>query len=247
MNPEHRMSQAQKLARAGKNQEALEEYVWCFDHGLEYDPDWYCIRGSFLLGDIRKLGDSYPPALAALEERRAALEMKLLADGTGLELVSDLVGLNHVLESPDRTLKLLDKLAAGTPAQRELYRQVLPMVVHELVPARRYEPFLLIREEILSTVEQLLRPPVERNYTIEHAADYYEGLLGCGDTAAAEKVADKLTKRLGNSFKVFFVLAARAVRAGRQDIARLVLKKGVQSLPRDAALPLVVFLDELGQ
>jgi hypothetical protein len=86
MSPDYRMHQAQKLARAGKHQEALEEYLWCFDHGLEDDPGWYCIRISFLLADIKTLGDSYPPAFATLEERRAAVEKKLLAEGTNLKL-----------------------------------------------------------------------------------------------------------------------------------------------------------------
>jgi hypothetical protein len=246
MNADHRMSQAQKLARAGKNQEALEEFLWCFDHRHEHDPDWYCIHKPFLLGDIKRLGKSYPPALTALEERGAAMEKKLFAEGADLDLVDDLVTLNDVLERPDRTLKVLDELAAGTPAQRELYKQMLPLVVHELVQARRYEPFRLIRERILSTVELLMRPPVHQSL-IEHVADDYEGLLGAGETDAAQKIADRLTKRLGDSVKVFFILAARAVRAGRPDRARLVLQKGIQSLPNDAASPLTAFLDELGQ
>jgi hypothetical protein len=247
MSPDYRMREARKLARAGKHQEALEEYLWCFDHGLEDDPDWDCMRMSFLLVDIRRLGDSYPPALAALEERRAAVEKKLLAEGTNLKLAQDLVALNDALGTSDRTVKLLDDLAAGTSAQRELLKQMLPLVVHELVEAQRYEPFRLFSEEVLAIVEGLLKTPVDWNHHIENAADYYEGLLGAGEAVKAQEVADKLTRKFGTSLKAFFVLAARAARLGRPDMARLVLQKGLQSVPGNAALPLRAFLDELPQ
>jgi thiol-disulfide isomerase/thioredoxin len=77
-NPMARQEFAGRLARAEKHEEALENFLWCYDHGLEHDPSYVGVRSSFLLGEIATLGESYPPALDALRTRRDAGERILL-------------------------------------------------------------------------------------------------------------------------------------------------------------------------
>src|SRR5215470_130760 len=50
-DPMLRMPYADALAQKGKYEEALVEYLWCFDHGLEYNQSFVGVRGSFLLSN----------------------------------------------------------------------------------------------------------------------------------------------------------------------------------------------------
>src|SRR5262245_22764339 len=55
-DPMARAQYADNLAQLGKYPEALDEYLWCFDHGLEHMPAYYGVRVSFLLNSISSLG-----------------------------------------------------------------------------------------------------------------------------------------------------------------------------------------------
>src|SRR4051812_32086423 len=46
---EARYESAQKLAREGKQAEALQEYLWLFDEGMKQSPSFAGTRVSFLL------------------------------------------------------------------------------------------------------------------------------------------------------------------------------------------------------
>jgi hypothetical protein len=50
-----RMQFGKALAEKGRDAEALAEYLWCFDHGLETDPAFRGVRPSFLLMYIKNL------------------------------------------------------------------------------------------------------------------------------------------------------------------------------------------------
>ena len=79
-DPSMRQQHAQALAETGKYEEALAEYLWCFDHGNEATNGAYTgVRLSFLLGAIARLGKQYPPAIQALEARRDKAEAALLS------------------------------------------------------------------------------------------------------------------------------------------------------------------------
>lgn len=60
---------------AGLYEEALEQFLWCFDEGPKYaiNDTWSGVRISFLLGYIQDLAEVYPPAMDALVERRDSL------------------------------------------------------------------------------------------------------------------------------------------------------------------------------
>lgn len=69
-NPMRRMDEAEAAASAGRYAEALEGFLWCFDHGQEADEAFAGVHASFLVDDILALGEVYPPALQALISRR---------------------------------------------------------------------------------------------------------------------------------------------------------------------------------
>lgn len=77
-DPMIRMKYGRELAQRGRNEEALKEYLWCFDEGEKNSRSFSGVRISFLLGNITQLGSKYPPALEALRERRDRNEKTVL-------------------------------------------------------------------------------------------------------------------------------------------------------------------------
>jgi thiol-disulfide isomerase/thioredoxin len=151
-DPMARGEYADALAEAGFNAEALDHYLWCFDHGLEHSPSYVGVRLSFLLSDITDLGKNYPPALQALAERRDAAEKKLLDASpatTDFERVScaqDVSALNGALEQDERTLALYDRLASmgESFAKTRGYLAMGNSVDTLLIERRRYGDFLAL-------------------------------------------------------------------------------------------------------
>jgi len=64
-DPSARMQFGVALAQKGKDAEALTEFLWCFDHGLEAGPAFTGVRLSFLLMDgHQKFGRPLPTSPA---------------------------------------------------------------------------------------------------------------------------------------------------------------------------------------
>lgn len=72
-DPKGRHRHGEVLREAGFLEEALAEYLWCWDEGLAHKPSYVGVRGSFLLIDLRELARVLPEARAAMETRRLAL------------------------------------------------------------------------------------------------------------------------------------------------------------------------------
>lgn len=134
------MNKAKAAAKAGRYQEALEGFLWCFDHGAEADEAFVGVQGSFLVGDILTLGEVYPPALHALLSRRDEKAQRL-ADGTAsYEDAHDFVAINRYLGQEEFTLRVFRTLEPGDECWK-----TLGWGIRELLLERRsYEELLLI-------------------------------------------------------------------------------------------------------
>lgn len=169
-DPSARMNYARTLQQKGKREEALREYLWCFDHGNEHQPSFVGVRLSFLLDDMVRLGQSYPPAIEALKDRRDAAEETVLASvnetkGGAKErterrkrgllsflgvrqpnLVADrameFAAINRTLGDNERTLALYDKLLEKGESTRQLRTVMFHDIVDLLLEAKRYDDLL---------------------------------------------------------------------------------------------------------
>ena len=171
-DPMQRVQYARALQQKGKLKEALDEYLWCFDHGREHSMGFAGVRLSFLLSDISQLGRSYPPALDALRERRdtaekAVLNPKRKKSKTGFmgmfpggdgptEFAMDLAALNRTLGENERTLAVFDKLAGQKDAET-MRRIMLRDVIDELLAAKRYDDILSAIGDATSEVDRQIR------------------------------------------------------------------------------------------
>lgn len=107
---------AKQLVRMRKYDEALDEYLWLWDHMLEHAPSMAGVRGSFMASDMTDLAERHPAAKEAFRTKRDALAARLFEDG-GLrgndledwfvlsEVIGDrtaiLVWFDRVKEQPD--------------------------------------------------------------------------------------------------------------------------------------------------
>ena len=123
-DPMLRMGYGDALVLKGRVDDALSEYLWCFDHGLEHGPAFTGVRLSFLLGRIVRLGQRHPPALDELRKRRDAAAKEIEASKAGFNTAMGFVALNSHLGDPQQTLALFDRIKEDE-SQPAMVRQYL--------------------------------------------------------------------------------------------------------------------------
>jgi thioredoxin-related protein len=254
-DPMKRQRFGQELARAGKHAEALAEYLWCFDHGLEAMSAYAGVRLSFLLGYIRELGQDYPAAIRALEERRDKAEAAVLA-GTDLgRNVPDMAALNQTLGDQRRNLAVYDKLKQEKRLDERVKDRLIREIAPLLVEAKRYTELVEDAGDIEGRVHQEIgfvksnpMPTKDKDpemvkmmeqsqamFAFSKAQElglWYEALLGAGKLESATKVAGEIVAFVPKG-GIYSALVDRALRAGIPDAARDLVERGRKELPED--------------
>ena len=252
-DPMARGAYADELARAARYEEALVEYLWCFDHGAEESPAYSGVRVSFLVSDIAQLGRIHPPATKALEDRRDAAESRLLGGSGSDDDVSVAAAINKRLNAPKRTLALYDGLRSKGPlsirARTTLSDEVLPLLVeerryqdaldlfdhpegfvfHRVERANRGAPLDLSQDEEMKKAMEMAKA-MARTSAVTECANVHEALLGTGKAEPAAKIADALIQLVPNG-RTYVTLVESAVRAGNLEVARSLAERGLKELP----------------
>ncbi len=220
-DPMRHLEYGRALAARGKQREALDEYLWCFDHGLERSPTFAGVRTSFLVLDIATLGRRYAPAREALVERREATAMA-----------------SHSIESDvalraTRELKSIDRMlvVAGTTDLDELQPSI---------EARQYAEACARIEDVPGRVRSILADL--RSLTRERVLDerqcsaaalrqarWFEALLGARRTDDATQVMNLLIEH-DASGAMRAALIRGATRAGDLATARAIALKALREL-----------------
>lgn len=263
-DPTKRMRYADTLAMKGRKQEALEEYLWCFDHGLE-SPGFYGVRLSFLLSSIHRLGGSYPPAIKALEERRDNAEKLLLAEPSSAgadvhQAAIDFSALNEQLNASARTLVVYDKLKSR-PKCKEARRAMFGKLLDELIEAKRYKDVMEDVGDLDVALDHLFEPynqakayfadkdkgqsPLDymRKSAIEQCGKYYEAALGASQADDADDIIEKLLD-FDNTKSTYRKLMRHALRARNREAAAELLKRAGKTLKPKQIESLRAILDE---
>lgn len=225
---EARYKNAQALARAGKGDAALPEFLWCLDEGMPRVAGYAGVRLSFLLSEIERVG---PAGIAALRERRDAAQKRMLAGKNDRDAASDFAAFNRTLKEDDLTIALYDAMSAEDPRRKTL----ASAAYEQLVTARRYADALVGRDygNLSSLFELNIRerplPPnasdperirqMQRSYTIKATAQSVEVLAGAGDLANARKLAERLLA-YDSSETTKATLQEHLQRAGRPDLLK---------------------------
>jgi hypothetical protein len=229
------MEHGQSLAQKGKDAEALEEYLWCFDHGNEARPSFDAVRLSILLDHIKDLGVRYPAAEKALESRRDEGQAKLLSGTTDQQAVIELVSLNGALDQKGKNLAVFDRLPAGSPV-RDV---VSNMIIDQLLEAKRYADILggedgksafAKQVDLFNYMMDALNPNNSvrneteesyRKYTVDSGARFFEALAGLKRNEEGKELAQQILK-FDASAATRTTLAEAAGRAGNAELAQYV-------------------------
>lgn len=261
-DPSLKKKLASALVREGEYPEALELYMWCFDHGDE-DPmrGFGGVRTSFLLNEIVRLGRSYPPALEALRSRRDAARNLVLGPAPDRRSTVDLAAINRNLGDPRATLEVYDQLLVRA---RESEKEEAPTsdksngfdprpqlfdeVVGELLEAKRYRDLLDGYGDPLEWFQGQLRDldkylevlgedetflNFQRGAITKKTGVLYQALLGVGDQ---EEQADELATALVEFLPTVGTWRSLMKWAGnleRKDIQRSLREAALKALPED--------------
>ncbi len=227
-----RYRRAQDLARRGETAAALREFLWCFDEGMPRVTGYGGVRTSYLLSDLAKLGENYPPALVALREHRDKAAQRMLAGATDFDAASEFASINRTLKENENTIAFYDQL----PPDDRRRRTLAGAAFEQLIDAHRYTDALVGRPYStmsslfeLNLQERPLPPNVanpeklraqQRNYAVTSTARNIEVLAGAGDLAHARALADRLLAFDGSD-NTKTILQQSLARAGHPELLGL--------------------------
>ena len=205
-NPMLRMSYGDALAQKGRTEDALSEYLWCFDHGLEHGPGFTGVRLSFLLLRIVQLGGTHPAALDELRKRRDAACKSIEDRKADFSTAMGFTALNSNLGEPEQTLALFDRIKADKSQPAMVRQYLFDQAIDQLLAAKRYKEVVAdsdaqakVRERIARHErskasfpnDPSLRTFMKRQVSVD-GAKYYEAMLGSGDRTGAAEAAARL-------------------------------------------------------
>jgi tetratricopeptide (TPR) repeat protein len=253
-DPDARLELATTLLRKGRRRAALEPFLWLFDR-MRSDVAWRENRLEVVLRMLGALRRDLPQAEAALRERLEAASTVVRgphdesADAAALEQAAyDLVVLNEALGQGEQTLTLWDELRARGDASPVVTRTLLDREVQILlVDAGRFsdlleglgDPIVALQADLdrfqLIKAEAGTRP-VDRAYVVnqrsalvETAGRYYHALLEVDRESDAGTLVELLLG-LEPEVESFLALMEAALRAGRDDLARVLAERGLATL-----------------
>lgn len=190
------ISKAHEVLNAGKNEEALTEYVWLWGHIRSDDTNLADIRSSLLPFEIRKLCAVHPAAKLKFAEIRDAAEK---ADNR-----QDWLLLNGMLDDNARTLAWFDKIKID-PQQRDVLKKHSSLLETVLFSKNRWadavtymypDPMAKLNE-IYKSAEELKKPRPDTEISKDFdpfpsmVLQLYGCYIGAGKEAEAKKIEDE--------------------------------------------------------
>jgi thioredoxin-like negative regulator of GroEL len=251
-DPMEREQYGDELVRTGKYQEALAEYLWCFDEG-KTSAGYAGVRLSFLLSDIEQLGKRYPPAIKAMEERRDAAEARIRAGPITFDDIADAVALNEHLGATQRTLTLFDEVSKAGPIPGQARFAFFLHLKGQLREAKRYADLLNLLDRpakyVTGQIQQyeFVRKMSEaradkkeepddsgdsflKSSAIQDGALILEALVATKRDPEADQVTEALLA-FDATGKTYAALIKAADRAGAADRVKALGERGLASLP----------------
>jgi hypothetical protein len=199
-----RFKHAQELAHSGQLEEALREYLWCFDVGMKQVPGLAPVRLSAVVIEIGDLGKQYPEALTALRTRRDQIAARVLASESDFDAVMEFSALNRTLGDDDRNMELYDQLPASDRRRHTLAGGSFNFLVDSqryaaALDGRSYSSMSSLFEFQSQERPQTAALPnadavrqASRNYLVKSTATNIEVLAGAGDLDHAREMIGRL-------------------------------------------------------
>lgn len=245
LGPVDLLERAKRAVSAGRDSEALELLLTCFDHGLDADRSFIGLWGSVLPARLAELAARYAPAAAAANARldRIAEQMSARPDRY-FASAAMYVSLASALGQPERVLTLFDSLhgrgLGADGAQYFLVRWGLDI----FFGARRYADISLHAERLAADLTSAFPAAAVgalagrnagdqlREERTRQVASVFSSLLRTHKEPGAWAVADRLTTR-SPTLHAYAALVDSARAAGSATMARRLVAKARTALPAE--------------
>lgn len=238
-----RQALADDLARRGDRAAALVHYLWLWDEGVKHNKSMVGVRGSFFLNSLLEFAKQYPPALAALAQRRDDAERRALAGGLDLDTVTDLVRLNDRFGEVARSLAVFEQVPPERWRGNDVAHGVLfDACAAQLVEAKRYQDIRRLGGDPQRALQSpwvtgLGRMPAEMRkrlteQTVQRALPHVEALFGTREAKAAIALGDRLLE-LDDSDTTWLGLIRAARRAGDAVASQELATRALTALPEE--------------
>lgn len=220
-NPNKRMALGNELAAKRRYAEALDQYLWCWDHGAQRQLAWTGVRLSFLLMYIQGLAKVYPPARKALLARRDAAAAAVRSSGGFLSAL-DVVTLNREFGAGENTLALFDEVRGQPGVDALVLSTLADGIVDELLRSTRYADLVDAAGDVPDKVRLALLG--------QGAAGLFSGLLDFGrrdpERAASMKSAlsDAKAKVVKDNARWVAALLGASRDADADEVIELLMK-----------------------
>jgi thiol-disulfide isomerase/thioredoxin len=225
-DPMLRRGYADALAQKGRTEDALSEYLWCFDHGHEHRQSFAGVRVSFLLREIVQLGRTHPAALDELRKRRDAARKVLEGGRDDFSKALDFASINQNLGEPEKTLALYDAIKDAKSVSPRTRQYLASQSLDQLLQARRYKDALDGADTLVAIQEMTIAHHLKGKFALKDenvrtgvkrmviadGAKLYEAMIGAGDQARAAACAKRLIDVDRDA--AYPALIAAATRAG---------------------------------
>lgn len=213
-NPSPRMRYGQLLRRNNKNEEALKQFLWCFDEGGKNDAQFAESGRTYVAMVIADLGKTFPAAKDALEERRETARKAIETDKATKDHVVGLVALNRALGQTEASREVYEKVKKEHPKSAAVGLLVEALLgefldKHEYaeiaeavdLKAKIDEAFNAYKppaaeEAPAPRAEDAPPPPpsMETQRLIMQVSNYYQVLIGLKKSKDADALAQRLLK-----------------------------------------------------
>lgn len=230
-NPTLRLAYADALARRGRHEEALKEYVWCLEHGSQHDANF---SRPPLYMQIHFLAQAHEPARKLLKDRSAAARAAIVQGKASEDDIEDFGSIHRFAGTQDEILKLFDELRAKKSPQTE---KLFDQAVDLLVEKRRYQDVVeaggdlaaRVREGIeeinkLFKENKLDKETVQtlKEFEVKDAGRCYEALLGTDRLQQADALRNQLLA-FDASPNAYVTLVRHARRAEKPQVVEALL------------------------
>lgn len=214
---------------------------------------WGGVRLSYIPAEIAELGNKYPPARAALLERRDAREELIRAGETDFSVVMEWTSLNCYLNDQERELVLLQEMTSNGTISDSVKERIISENYERLLDEGRYDilaPFLndfgrdFFHWEIEFESQRVFprhidNPNWNDDEMLEHSRQtvkkeglkLFELALGCKSEPQADEVARRILKHC-NDADGYIKLFQAATRAKSKKKARAILALAKEALSK---------------
>lgn len=226
---EARLKLAEKLLNDGTYAEATDEFVWLWQHMLEYRESMGGVRVSFMANDMQRLAERASDAKKRFTQLRDETAKRLEGEKIAREDLLDWVALNEVVGEQAATLEWYDRVK-DDPRWKALIDSVNYRLVPILIEKQRWAEVGKIYGDAVEDLDRLhdalshapkgaddkFRKEVlasRDRFVRVKAGQYYRGLLAASRTEDAQKVA-KRARELDSSPAMIEALVEAALNVG---------------------------------